>query len=86
MGSDTLHQHFPALLIGLSVLILFMPFRIFYHESRMCLLNSLVSIDSDHDGELRNANQALVACGPGWDVSCRMVGHLRSRHALLTHV
>ncbi|RAQ98787.1 signal transduction protein [Stemphylium lycopersici] len=52
MGSDTLHQNFPALLIGLSVLILFMPFRILYHESRMWLLNSLVSIDSNHDASL----------------------------------
>lgn len=43
-GSDTLRQYYPTLLIGLSVVLWFIPFKICYHGSRMWLLNSLVSI------------------------------------------
>lgn len=44
MKSDTLHQYYQTMLIGLSVVLWFVPFRVFYHASRMWLLNSLVSI------------------------------------------
>jgi hypothetical protein len=43
IGGDSLYLYYPVILIGLSVIVLFNPIRIFYYRSRMWLLYSLVS-------------------------------------------
>lgn len=42
VGGEALYLYWPVILIGLSVLVLFNPIRIFYYRSRMWLLYSLV--------------------------------------------
>ena len=42
--NDTIYEYYPALLIGLSTMVGFIPFRMCYYASRMWLLTSLVSI------------------------------------------
>jgi hypothetical protein len=44
VGGDNLYLYYPVILIGISVLLLFNPLRIFYFRTRMWLLYSLVSI------------------------------------------
>ncbi|KAJ4308540.1 Xenotropic and polytropic retrovirus receptor 1 [Neodidymelliopsis sp. IMI 364377] len=41
VGGEAMYLYWPVILIGLSVLILFNPIRIFYYRSRMWLLYSL---------------------------------------------
>lgn len=43
VGGEALYLYWPVILIGVSVLVLVNPIRIFYYRSRMWLLYSLVS-------------------------------------------
>jgi hypothetical protein len=43
VGGEVMYLYWPVVLIGVSVLLLVNPIRIFYYRSRMWLLYSLVS-------------------------------------------
>ena len=42
VGGEAMYLYWPVVLIGVSVLLLVNPIRIFYYRSRMWLLYSLV--------------------------------------------
>jgi hypothetical protein len=52
IGGDALYLYYPVVLIGLSVLLLLVPFRICYFRSRMWLLESLVSTEPNYYFEI----------------------------------
>jgi len=43
VGGERLYIYYPVILIGISVALLFNPFKVFYFRTRMWLLYSLVS-------------------------------------------
>jgi hypothetical protein len=64
-----MYLYWPVVLIGVSVLVLVNPIRIFYYRSRMWLLYSLVSQWLRH---LHCANMPPVAPPPCRYLSCRV--------------
>jgi hypothetical protein len=70
VGGERLYEYYPVILIGLSVLLLFNPLKIFYFRTRMWLLYSLVGT-----AETLNCSTLtilLVASDTCWYLPCRM--------------
>jgi hypothetical protein len=68
-----MYLYWPVVLIGVSVLVLVNPIRIFYYRSRMWLLYSLVSRWMRY---LDCANMLPVAPPPCWHLPCRVARFL----------
>lgn len=84
VGGDNLYLYYPVILIGISVLLLFNPLKIFYFRTRMWLLYSLVSILVALVSISTNA--IPVAPIARWYLPCRMARLLPRRYVLFPHL
>lgn len=80
-----MYLYYPVILIGLSVLILFLPFPILYHRSRLWFLYSVVSITFAVTLP-RSTNGCPVAAAISRFISCRVPRLLPRRHVLFSHI
>lgn len=84
VGGQHLYLYYPVMLIGISVALLFNPFKVFYFRTRMWLLYSLVSFA--RPVIIAFINTLLVAVDPCWCVSRGMARLLHGRHVLLLDI
>jgi hypothetical protein len=82
IGGDSLYLYYPVILIGISVIVLVNPLRIFHYRSRMWLLYSLVRLTVS--SRCASADSLPVAFVPRWLVPCRMARFLFGGHVLFS--
>jgi hypothetical protein len=82
IGGDSLYLYYPVILIGISVIVLVNPLRIFHYRSRMWLLYSLVRLMVS--SRCVSADYFPVAFASRWLVPCRMARFLFGGHVLFS--
>lgn len=83
-AAHSMFLYWPAILIGLTVLILFFPAPIIYHRSRQWWVYSNVRVRvTSNITSLNTAAVSSIACGT---ISCRIQRFLSWRYVLLANI
>ena len=83
-GPEAMYLWYPVILIGITVVIILLPFPVIAHRARKWLAYSHVRPHLDLEAAL--ANRDTVAPPVGGHISRRVPRFLPRRHLLLTHI
>lgn len=83
-GGEWMYLYYPVILIGITVVIIFLPAPVLAHKSRQWFVYAHVSPRPTRSVRPWSANGGIVATAAGWYISCGIPRLFPRRHVLFS--